>query len=146
MGKQDIIERTVKVASPIGAVWDALTVAEKLSQWFGDSASVDLRPGGAISFGWSDYDDIVAGVIDDVDEPTSFSYRWEAGADENGTTWTTKVTFTLEESAGMTTVTVRETGLSLLPDELYDRTLEENSSGWKAELADLVALLANAAV
>lgn len=146
MDKQDIIERTIQLSSPIGAVWEALTVAERLSEWFGDSATVDLRPGGAISFGWSDYDDAVAGVVEEVDAPTTFSYRWEAGADEDGTMWTTKVTFTLEESAGMTTVTVRETGLSVLPDELYDRTLQENSSGWSAELADLTAFMTNAAV
>ena len=45
MKKQDSIERTTRVSSPIGAGWEALTVAEKLSQWFGDSAEVDLRPG-----------------------------------------------------------------------------------------------------
>ena len=146
MAKQDIIERTIEVARPIGAVWEALTVAEKLSRWFGDSAEIDLRPGGAISFGWSEYGDTVAGVIEEVDEPATFSYRCEAGTDDNGTMWTTKVTFVLEEAAGITTVTVRETGLSLLPDELYDRTLEENSSGWTAEMGDLVALLSNAAV
>ena len=146
MTKQDIIERTIEVSSPIGVVWEALTVAEKLSQWFGDSAEVDLRPGGAIRFGWSDYGDVVEGTVEEVDEPTTFSYRWEAGADNAGTMWTTHVMFTLDEADGVTTVTVRETGLSLLPDELYDRTLEENSSGWTAELGDLVALLANAAV
>ncbi|MDJ0925270.1 MAG: SRPBCC domain-containing protein [Acidimicrobiia bacterium] len=146
MAKQDLIERTIEVASPIGEVWKALTVAEKLAQWFGDTAEVDLRPGGAIKFGWSEYGDAVAGIVEEVEEPTTFSYRWDAGTDDVGTMWTTKVTFTLDESNGVTTVTVRETGLSLLPNELYGRTLEENSSGWTAELADLVALLANASV
>jgi uncharacterized protein YndB with AHSA1/START domain len=56
------------------------------------------------------------------------------------------VTFTLEESDGMTMVTVVESGLSELPDELYDRTLDENSSGWTAELADLRELLERSAV
>lgn len=139
--RQDMIERTIQVSRPIDAVWEALTVAEKVSQWFGDSAEVDLRPGGAVRFGWTEYGDTVAGVIEEVEPPTLFSYRWEAGADDSGTMWTTKVTFTLEESAGTTTVTVKETGLSLLPDELYDRTLEENTSGWKAELGDFVAHL-----
>lgn len=146
MEKQDIIERTIQVSSPIETVWQALTVAEKLSQWFGDSAEVDLRPGGAVSFGWAEYGDVVAGVIEDIEEPTTFSYRWEAGADDEGRIWTTKVTFSLEESAGITTVTVRETGLSKLPDQLYDRTLEENSSGWRAEFADLAAFLVNTPV
>lgn len=146
MQKQDMIERTIEVSSPIEAVWEALTVADELNQWFGDSAEVDLRPGGVIRFGWTEYNDTVAGVIEEVNEPTTFSYQWEAGADAEGQMWTTKVTFTLAEADGVTTVTVRETGLSLLPDELYGRTLEENSSGWAAEMGDLAALLANAAV
>ena len=142
--KQDIIERTIELSSPISAVWEALTVADELRRWFGDSAEVDLRPGGAVRFGWSEYGDVVSGVVEEVEPPTTFSYRWEAGADEKGRMWTTKVTFTLSEADGMTTLTVKETGLSLLPDELYDRTLEENTSGWKSELADLADHLANA--
>ena len=137
MHRQDVIERTIEVSHPIDKVWEAITVAERLGQWFGDSAEVDLRPGGAISFGWSDYGDVVSGVVEEVEPPTRFSYRWEAGADAAGRVWTTKVSFVLEESAGMTTITVKESGLSVLPDELYNRTLEENSAGWKAEFADL---------
>lgn len=54
-----------------------------------------------------------------------------------GTMWTTKVTFTLEEADGMTTVRVVESGLSALPDELHGPLLRENSSGWTSEMADL---------
>ena len=31
-------------SSPIDRVWSALTVADQLAQWFGDSAEIDLRP------------------------------------------------------------------------------------------------------
>lgn len=141
VGKTDSIERKIKVQGPIGRVWAALTVADQLAQWFGDSAEVDLRPGGAIRFGWSEFDTMVDGVIEEVDAPSTFSYRWSAGPTEGGTAWSTKVTFTLEESEGTTTVTVVESGLSELPDELYAKTLEENSSGWAEELADLARML-----
>ena len=38
MDRIDTIERTITVASPIGRVWEALTVADELAGWFGDSA------------------------------------------------------------------------------------------------------------
>jgi uncharacterized protein YndB with AHSA1/START domain len=145
MSKVDTIERTITVASPIEKVWQALTVAEHLSQWFGDSAEVDLRPGGRFKIGWSEYDVMTEAVVEVVDEPTTFAYRWDAGTTDDGTVWTTKVTFTLDEAEGMTTVTVVESGLSVLPDDLYASTLKENSSGWTAELADLQGHLEGAA-
>lgn len=51
MVKTDTIEREITVAGPIDAVWRALTVAEELAQWFGDSAELDLRPGGTFKVG-----------------------------------------------------------------------------------------------
>jgi uncharacterized protein YndB with AHSA1/START domain len=135
--KADVIEREITVTGPIDRVWRALTDAHQLAQWFGDSAELELKPGGAFQVGWSEYESIVEGVVEVVDYPTMFSYRWEAGTTEDGTVWTTKVTFTLEEAEGITTVRVVETGFSELPDELYGRAFKENSSGWSAEMADL---------
>lgn len=146
MSKMDTIERTIKVTSPIERVWEALTMAERLAEWFGDSAEVDLRPGGAMAFGWSEYGDIVRGVVEEVDRPSLFSYRWDAGTTSDGTAWTTKVTFVLDEADGVTTVTVTENGFAALPDELYETRLRENTSGWQAELADLQAMLEASAV
>ena len=45
----DRIERTVRLARPPREVWSALTTAEGLSAWFGERATIDLRPGGAAS-------------------------------------------------------------------------------------------------
>jgi uncharacterized protein YndB with AHSA1/START domain len=137
MDKIDTIERKITVSSPIDRVWEALTVADQLSQWFGDSAELDLRPGGAFKVGWSDYEHVSEAVVEIVDYPTTFSYRWDAGTTDDGIVWTTKVTFTLEEDNGMTTVTVVESGISELPAELYASCMKENSSGWTAEMGDL---------
>jgi len=135
--KVDTIERTITVASPIAKVWEAITVAEHLAAWFGDSADIDLRPGGVFRVGWSEYEYMTEAIVEVVDEPTTFAYRWDAGTSEDGTMWTTRVTFTLDESAGMTTITVVESGLSQLPDDVYATTLRENTSGWESELGDL---------
>ena len=42
----DEIRRELVVEAPIEQVWEALTTPEHLRKWFGDSAEVDLRPGG----------------------------------------------------------------------------------------------------
>ena len=145
MERSDTIERTITVASPIERVWQALTTADMLAQWFGDSAEVDLRPGGAMKVGWSGYGTTVDCVIDDVDPPRTFSYRWESAPADDGQTRMTHVQFTLAHADGETTVTVIESGLAALPDELYGKTLEENTSGWKAEMDDLAHLVETAA-
>ena len=79
MEKSDSIEREITVAGSIEKVWRALTQADELAQWFGDSAELELKPGGAFRVGWSGYNSIVEGVVETVDYPTLFSYRWEAG-------------------------------------------------------------------
>ena len=47
MGFPDRIERTVDIAHPPRQVWAALTTAEGLGAWFGNEATIDLRPGGS---------------------------------------------------------------------------------------------------
>ncbi len=144
MPKTDAIERQISVTSPIERVWEALTVAEHLAEWFGDSAEVDLRPGGTMRVGWSEYDATAECVVETVEPPTRFAYRWDVGESDDGTVWSTTVTFTLHEEDGTTTVKVVESGLSRLPDDLHQKTIEENASGWEGELEDLRVLLEGA--
>ena len=53
MGFPDRIERTVEIAHPPAKVWAALTTAEGLGTWFGEAATIDLRPGGAAEMTWT---------------------------------------------------------------------------------------------
>ena len=53
MAFPDRIERTIEVAHPPGQVWAALTTAEGLGTWFGNEATVDLRPGGPARMTWA---------------------------------------------------------------------------------------------
>lgn len=138
MPRQDAILRRTHVAAEIERVWAAITQAEQIARWFGDSADVDLRVGGSITIGWSEEGVVTSGVVERVDEPNVFAFSWESTSTRSDAL-PTLVTFTLTSVDGGTEVVVEETGLADLPDDLYDRTLEENSSGWTAELADLVA-------
>ena len=136
--KQDRIERAIVVAAAIEAVWAALTEAAQVASWFGDVAEIDLVPGGRARFGWSDSNSVVEAVIEVVERPHRFSYRWAVDSEtpvEDGPS--TLVEFTLEPQANGTRVTVVETGLADLPDTVYESVLADNTSGWRAEFRDL---------
>jgi uncharacterized protein YndB with AHSA1/START domain len=70
----DRIEREITIDAPQQRVWDVLTEAEHISNWFGDSTEIDLRPGGKIVFGWTEYGPHHARV-EKVEAPGFFSYR-----------------------------------------------------------------------
>ena len=41
------------IAHPPEKVWAALTTAEGLGAWFGNEATIDLRPGGSARMRWA---------------------------------------------------------------------------------------------
>ena len=53
MAFPDRIERTMEIAHPPATVWAALTTAEGLGAWFGNQATIDLRPGGSAQMRWT---------------------------------------------------------------------------------------------
>lgn len=138
------INRTVDIPARRSMVWDALTDAEHLAEWFSDEVALELRPDGAATFTWAEYGTFHA-VVSAVEEARRFSYRWAnppdtAVAEGNSTL----VTFELEDYDGGTRLTVSETGWEELTEsnEELRRDLQNNCEGWDKELADLVAFLA----
>ena len=75
MGFPDRIERTVELAHPPATVWAAITTAEGLGTWFGNEATIDLRPGGAARMKWAD-GPVVDMRVERVEEPTVFGFTW----------------------------------------------------------------------
>ena len=130
---EDRIERELRVKAPVERVWQVLTDPAYVARWFGDTAEIDLRPGGRAVFGWKEHGDGHA-VVERVEPPREFAFRWarEAGvAVEDGES--TLVEFSLSPVDGGTLLRLVESGFG---DEAH---LKENSGGWDAELAELVA-------
>ena len=140
MSFPDRIERTLQIAHPLGAVWTALTTAEGLGTWFGNEASIDLRPGGSARLSWTSGD--TADIrIERVEEPTVFGFTWRIyglPADDPRRTY---VEFTLEPVSGGTRLTVVESGFAQLPDDVHSKAFDGNTEGWTNELGELVAYL-----
>src|SRR5215468_5227175 len=140
MAFPDRIERTVEIAQPPAKVWAALTTSEGLSAWFGQEATIDLRPGGSASmkFGTGHVADM---RVERVEAPTVFGYTWHIYGLPDGDPRRTYVEFTLEASGAGTRLTVVESGFAQLPDDAYRRAYDANAQGWVGELGELVAYL-----
>jgi uncharacterized protein YndB with AHSA1/START domain len=140
VGVPDEVRRVVEIGAPRERVWSALTEPAELLRWFPTGrAEIDLRPGGEASFVWEESAD--EAVVDVVEPPDRLVFRWRpAGLDRPFTT----VSFTLEEMAGGTRLTLVESGFSSLPDQIAQQSREGNDAGWRDELEELKTYLETA--
>jgi uncharacterized protein YndB with AHSA1/START domain len=136
----DRIERTVELAHPPAAVWAALTTAEGLGTWFGNEATIDLRPGGAARMAWSSGDEAHLRITR-VEEPRVFAFTWHIYGLPEDDPRRTHVEFTLEPIGAGTRLTVVETGFAQLPEDVHRAAYDGNTDGWAKELAELVGYL-----
>jgi uncharacterized protein YndB with AHSA1/START domain len=138
----DQIEREIHIDAPALRVWRALTEARHLGTWFGDAgATIDLRPGGAITLTWKKVGTTRARVVR-VEPPRHFSFRWVRGRDEEpDPDNSTLVEFTLADAGGGTLLRVVESGIRTLQMSQAELTVYAglNGKGWTSELAELQA-------
>ncbi|MEV0343074.1 SRPBCC domain-containing protein [Nocardia sp. NPDC050713] len=140
MGFPDQIARTIELTHPPAKVWAALTTAEGLASWFGDTAEIDLRPGGDVRMTWTE--GAAAHMrVERVEEPTVFGYTWPIHGLPDDDPRRTYVEFTLEPHGDGTRLTVVESGFAQLPDDAHKVAFEGNVDGWKSELGELVEYL-----
>jgi len=144
MSFPDRIQRTVELAHPPAKVWAALTTAEGLGTWFGNQASIDLRPGGTAQLSWSTGDKAHL-QVERVEEPRVFGYTWHIYGLPQDDPRRTYVEFTLEPVGSGTRLTVVESGFAQLSDDAYRTAYKGNTDGWANELGELVDYLDAAA-
>ena len=140
MGFPDRIERVVEIASAPPEVWAALTTAEGLGGWFGNRATIDLRPGGAAQLEWKEGPTVDLRV-ERVEEPRVFGFTWPINGLPDDDPRRTYVEFTLEPLGTGTRLRVVESGFAQLSDDDHAKAFDGNSQGWESELGDLVAYL-----
>src|ERR1700682_462525 len=73
------ITRSIDIKAPTNKVWAALTQADLIAQWFGDTAEFDASPGAVGVFGWAGHGRHRV-VVEDVDEPQTVGYCWALGS------------------------------------------------------------------
>lgn len=93
-----MIRKEIVLPSTRDDVWEALTGAERLEDWFANDVELDLRPGGGASFRWSNGEERRA-TVTEVEPERRLAFDWD---DER------TVEFTLEDDADGTRLVVVE--------------------------------------
>lgn len=137
------IEREVLIDAPVDVVWRTITQPDQVQQWFADRVELDLKQGGRGLLVFGDQDDPL--VIETVEPPTRFSFRWNYPAGERpGPGNSMLVEFTLAAEGERTRLRVQETGheLHAWPESEKNRYAEEHREGWGTFTDRLARLLA----
>jgi uncharacterized protein YndB with AHSA1/START domain len=142
----DRIERTLVVEAPRERVWRALSNAENFGTWFGaDLKGQSFAPGHRVRVpmtGCGHENVFFDAVIDRMDPPSLFSWRWHPGGVDLSEDYSkeipTLVTFTLEDAPGnRTRVTVVESGFDRVPAHRRAAAFRMNNQGWDIQMGNL---------
>jgi uncharacterized protein YndB with AHSA1/START domain len=139
-----MIEREVLIEAPVEVVWRTITEPDQMSQWFADRVDLVVEPGahGYMEFG----DQGGPVVVETVDPPTRFSFRWNhSRAEEPVAGNSILVDFTLTpEGHELTRLRVTESGHELMawPEAEKQRYADEHRGGWGEYLDRLASVLA----
>ena len=134
-----VIEREVLIEAPVDVVWRAITEPDQISQWFADRVDLVVEPGahGYMHFG----DQGGPVVVETVDPPARFSFRWNHPLDEEPVAGNSMlVEFTLtRDGDDRTRLKVTESGHELRdwPEAEKQRYSDEHQEGWGAFLGRL---------
>jgi uncharacterized protein YndB with AHSA1/START domain len=139
------IEREVVIDAPVDVVWRTITEPDQITQWFAERVELELAPGG---HGYMGFDEGHGGpiVVEAVDAPSRFSFRWNHPPDAPPVPGNSVlVEFTLTASGPERThLRVVESGHELLAwtDAEKERYAREHNGGWAGYLGRLAELCA----
>ena len=112
-----------------------------LAAWFGNEATIDLRPGGSAQMTWTSEGFTAEMRVERVEEPRVFGFTWPVYGLPDEDPRRTYVEFTLEPAAAGTRLTVVESGFAQLPEDVYRKAFDGNTDGWAKELGELADYL-----
>ena len=145
----DRIEKQITLDATRSRVWRALTDVAQFNAWFGVSLTKPFTPGAEVSgkINIRNYDHVTMTIWIETMEPERFfSFRWHPYAIEEGVDYsaepTTLVSFTLEESANGTVLTIVESGFDAIPESRRAKAFAMNSSGWAGQAENIRKFLA----
>ena len=145
----DRIEKLVTLDAPRSRVWRALTDVKQFNAWFGVSLTTPFIAGAEVSGKMTNpkYDHLTMSIWIETMEPERFfSFRWHPFAVDPGVDYSaepkTLVSFTLEDVAGGTKLTIVESGFDAIPVSRRAKAFSMNSAGWEGQAKNLQKFLA----
>jgi uncharacterized protein YndB with AHSA1/START domain len=139
-----VIEQEVLIEAPIQVVWRTVTEPDQMTKWFADRVELTIEPGAHGYLGFGDQGGPV--VVETVDPPTHFSFRWNHPSGEDPAVGNSMlVEFILTpEGDEQTRLRVAESGHELRDwsDAEKGRYTDEHQEGWGKFLGRLARVLA----
>jgi uncharacterized protein YndB with AHSA1/START domain len=139
-----VIEREILIEAPQDVVWRVVTEPAQISQWFSDTAAIDLRPGGAGTLVFEEQATTqpvtVHLVVESVEPPHRFTFRWAHpdGAEARAGN-SLHVEFTLIPQGEYTRLRLVESGFQEIDwsERQKTDTANEHEKGWDVHLGRL---------
>jgi uncharacterized protein YndB with AHSA1/START domain len=148
VASSDRIEKQILLRAPRSRVWRALTDSQQFGTWFGVKFDAPFKTGifqrgvivpTAVDPEVAKAQQPYAGrafeiTVDRIEPERLFSFRWHPFAIEPDVDYshepTTLVSFTLEEAAEGTMLTLVESGFDRIPLERRAKAFTANEQGW----------------
>jgi len=143
---EDVIEKQIEIAAPVGRVWRALTDFRQFGEWFQVSMEgpfVAGEPvGGQLTF--PGYEDVRMEIeVKAIDPETYFSYTWHPYSVDSKVDYThetpTLVEFRLTADGADTLLTVKESGFDKVPSHRRAEAFRMNTGGWAQQMKSIEA-------
>jgi uncharacterized protein YndB with AHSA1/START domain len=145
----DRIEKLVTFDAPRSRVWRALTDVKQFNAWFGSALAGAFAPGSEVSGKLTirNYEHVTITLwIEKMEPERFFSFRWHPYAIDPAVDYsaepTTLVSFTLEEVAGGTRLTIVESGFDAIPASRRATAFSMNTAGWDGQAKNIGKFLA----
>ena len=145
----DRIEKSIVLPAPRTRVWRAITDIREFNTWFGVELTTPFTPGAMVSgrITIPNYDHLVMTLwVEAIEPERRFAFRWRPNAIDPAVDYsaepTTLVTFTLDDLAEGTRLTVVESGFDALPESRRLSAFAGNSEGWTIQLQNIASYVA----
>ena len=139
------IERELRIDATPEVVYEVISSAEHLREWWPDDAELDAVPGsrGTITFGEPGSPDsqVEQLTVVEADPPRRFAFRWVCDGDSPAPDNSLLVTIDLVPSGAGTLLRFKETGFRERGWEaaVLEQAYREHAQGWDHFLPRLVA-------
>lgn len=133
-----VIEQSVTIYASAGWLWNALTDASELENWWGEDIVLQAKVGGQFREPWEDDDGndcLASGKVLSVKKEKQITFSWK----EKG--WPpksiTECSFEIEDKGKSCVLKVTHSGWETLPEKLQKPLMKDFKVGWGYHLKEL---------
>ncbi|HEX7674969.1 MAG TPA: SRPBCC domain-containing protein [Bdellovibrio sp.] len=136
MGKA--IEMSITVKATVGEVWNALTDADELENWWGEDVKLEPKVNGKFYEYWEDdagNEQMASGKVLALKKMKHITFTWrEKSWPKNATT---ECSFEITEEGKKSTLKLKHTGWETLPEDRREKVFKDFKVGWTFHMKEL---------